>query len=100
MLRQVPNLRIIAVTPRADVRRCAEQIGRDYVLSWRPNPADMVCCQFDESLIRQTIREGLEACRGCRVHIHLKDIETVQGDPDRLARWVRIVREVAEDVAP
>jgi hypothetical protein len=100
MLRKVPNLRIIAVTPRADVRRCAEQIGGAYVLSWRPNPADMVCCQFDELLIRRIIRSGLEACRGCRVHIHLKDIETVQGEPDRLERWVRIVREVADEVVP
>ncbi len=41
MLRQFPNLRNIVVTPRADVRRCAEQIGTDYVISWRPNPADM-----------------------------------------------------------
>lgn len=100
MLRQIPNLRTIAVTPRADVRRCAEQIGRDYVISWRPNPADMVCCQFDEDLIRRTIREGLEACRGCTVHVRLKDIETVQGEPRRLNRWVQIVREVAEKVAP
>ena len=98
MLRKAPNLRIIAVTPRADVRLCAEQIGADYVVSWRPNPTDMVCCQFDEGLIRRIIRAGLEACRGCRVHIHLKDIETVQGEPDRLARWVRIVRDVADDV--
>lgn len=100
MLRQIPNLRVIGVTPRADVRRCAEQIGRDYVISWRPNPADMVCCQFDEQLIRRIIRSGLEACRGCRVHVRLKDIETVQGQPQRLARWVQIVREVAADVAP
>jgi hypothetical protein len=100
ILRKIPNLRIIAVTPRADVRRCAEQIGGDYVLSWRPNPADMVSCQFHESFIRRTIREGLEACRGCHVHVHLKDIETVQGDTDRLRRWVNIVREVAEEVAP
>jgi hypothetical protein len=98
MLRKVPNLRIIAVTPRADVGKCAQQIGTDYVMSWRPNPADMVCCQFDEGLIRRIIRAGLEAARGCRVHIHLKDIETVQGDPGRLARWVKIVRQVADEV--
>jgi len=42
MLRQIPNLRRIAVSPFADVVRCAEQIGRDYVLSYRPSPADMV----------------------------------------------------------
>ena len=65
------------------------------MISWRPNPADMVCCGFDEALIRRIIGNGLAACRGCRVHIHLKDVETVQGDPGRLKRWVRIVRDVA-----
>ncbi|MCY3022225.1 MAG: hypothetical protein NTW87_24705 [Planctomycetota bacterium] len=93
MLRQIPNLRIIAVAPRADVRRCAEQIGRDYVISWRPNPTDMVCAGFDAPRIRRTIREGLRICRGLHVHLHLKDIETVEGQPERLARWVRIVRD-------
>ena len=96
MLRQIANLRIIAVTPRADVARCAEQIGRDYVLSWRPNPAEMVCCGFDESRIRRIISEGLRACRGCCVHVHLKDIETVEGDTGRLARWVNLVRDLSQ----
>ena len=98
MLRSVPNLRRIAVTPVADVRRCAEQIGTDYVLSWRPNPADVICCGFDEPRIRRIIGEGLAAARGCRVHVHLKDVETVEGEPDRLARWVRIVRDVADGI--
>ncbi|TFH05188.1 MAG: hypothetical protein E4H09_02395, partial [Spirochaetales bacterium] len=38
MLRQIPNLRRICIGPNADVRRSAEQVGRDYVLSWRPSP--------------------------------------------------------------
>jgi hypothetical protein len=99
MLRQVPNLRIIAVPPRADVARCAEQIGTDYVISWRPSPADMVCCQFDEDLIRRTVRNAMEACKGCCVTIHLKDVETVQGEPDRLGRWVQVVRSITDDYA-
>jgi hypothetical protein len=61
MLRQVPNLRHIAVTLVADVRRCAEQIGRDYVTSWRPNPTDMVCASWDEARIRRIVRDGMEA---------------------------------------
>lgn len=99
MLRQVPNLRIIAVTPRADVGKCAEQIGRDYVMSWRPNPADMVCYGFDESRIRRIIGNGMEAARGCIVTIHLKDVETVQGDPGRLAAWVKLVRSITDAYA-
>ena len=96
MLRQMPNLRQIGVAPRADVAKCAEQIGTDYVLSWRPNPTDMVCCGFDEGRIRRVIRAGLEAARGCRVHIHLKDIECVEGDLSRLSRWVQLVRQETE----
>ncbi len=96
MLRQLPNLRSIAVTPRADVAKCAERIGRDYVISWRPNPADMVCTDWDEGRIRRVLRQGLSALAGTHFHIHLKDVETLQGDVDRLRRWTRIVREEIE----
>jgi hypothetical protein len=95
MLRRLKNLRSIAVTPVANVRQCAEQIGADYVLSWRPNPTDMVCYGYDEGKIRRIIGEGLAACRGGYPHIHLKDVETVEGDVSRLARWVRLVRDVS-----
>lgn len=93
MLRRVPNLRIIAVTPVADVKRCAEQIGTDYVISWRPNPTDVISCGWDEGRIRRIIRNGLETMRGQRVQIQLKDVETVEGDVGRMARWVGIVRQ-------
>jgi hypothetical protein len=97
-LRRIPNLRRIAVSPMADIRRCAEQIGKDYVFSYRPSPSDMVGYGLDEGRIRQLLREDLEACRHCRVDVTLKDVETVQGDPSRLSRWVAIAREVIEDV--
>jgi hypothetical protein len=99
MLRQIPNLRIIAVTPRADLRRCAQLIGTDYVISWRPNPTDVICYGFDEARIRRIIHEALEATRGCHMQIDLKDVETVQGEPQRLARFVQIVREEIDKCA-
>ncbi|MBM3497527.1 MAG: hypothetical protein FJX74_02545 [Armatimonadetes bacterium] len=98
MLRQAENLRSIAVTPVADIARCAEQIGGDYVISWRPNPTDMVCAAWDEERIRRIIGEGLRAARGTNLHLHLKDIETVQGEPTRLRRWVEVVRSVIDEV--
>ena len=96
MLRQASNLRSIAVTPVADVVASAEQIGTDYVYSWRPNPTDMVAHSWDEGRVRRIIGEGLRATQGCRVHVHLKDIETVGGDPQRLAQWVAVVRDEIE----
>ncbi len=96
MLRALPNLRSIAVAPAADVRACAEQIGPDYSISYRPNPTDMVCADWDEERIRRIISRDLDYCKGRYVHISLKDIETVRGDPGRLARWVSIVRSLIE----
>ncbi|MDK1032791.1 MAG: hypothetical protein QGD94_12340, partial [Planctomycetia bacterium] len=61
VLRQIKNLRRIAVTPAANVAKCAEQIGTDYVLSYRPSPADMVCYGFDPDRIHRILRRDLKA---------------------------------------
>ncbi|MBU4199842.1 MAG: hypothetical protein KKG09_06930 [Verrucomicrobia bacterium] len=98
ILRQIPNLRRIAVSPFADVARCAEQIGADYILSYRPSPTDMVGYDFNPDRIRRILRHDLEACRNCHVDITLKDVETVQDDPDRVRRWVALTREVIDSV--
>jgi hypothetical protein len=98
MLRQIPNLRRIAVSPFANVAKCAEQIGRDYVISYRPSPADMVSYGFDAARIRAILNRDLAACRGCHVDITLKDVETVGRDPERVKNWVKLTREVIAEV--
>ena len=97
-LRRIPNLRRIGIGLHADVARCAEQIGTDYVLSYRPSPADMVGYGFDADRVRRILRRDLAAARGCHVDVTLKDVETVQGDPGRVREWVRIAREVIDEV--
>jgi len=99
MLRKVPNLRRIAVAPTANVRKCAEQIQRDYVFSYRPNPSEMICCGFNPDLIRRIIRDDMEASKGCHVDITLKDVETVQHHPENLREWVKIVRDISDNYA-
>ncbi|MCC7492389.1 MAG: hypothetical protein IT204_08595 [Fimbriimonadaceae bacterium] len=96
LLRSIPNLRRIGVSPMANVARCAEQIGRDYVLSYRPSPTDMVGYGFDVDRVRRILREDFAALRDTCFDITLKDVETVQGDRDRVRQWVRIVRQELE----
>jgi len=98
MLRQIPNLRRIAVSPFADVERCAQQIGRDYVFSYRPSPTDMVGYGLDHERVRQLLRQDLMACRDNFVDITLKDVETVEGDPQRVRQWVAMCRQVIDEV--
>ena len=98
ILRQIPNLRRIAVTPWADVARSAEAIGGDYCASWRPSPADTVCMTFDVDRIRAILRAGLAVFRrhGCPVEINLKDVRTLQGDKSRLRRFAEVCRQEIE----
>ena len=100
LLRKIPNLRRIGVSPFANVARCAEQIGSDYVVSYRPSPADMVSYGFDRERNRAILRRDLTACKanGCHVDITLKDVETVERDPTRVMRWVSLTREVLDEI--
>ena len=84
---------------RRTLAKCAEQIGTDYVLCYRPSPADMVGYGFDPDRIRSILRRDLAACRACHVDITLKDVETVQGDPNRVRQWVALTRQVIDEVA-
>jgi hypothetical protein len=97
LLRKVKNLRRIAVNSCADLSRCAEQIGQDYVLSWRPNPAEHVCAHFDPEAVAHDIKSGLKKLGDCHVDITLQNIQTVGGDPDRLVKWARTVRGIVEN---
>lgn len=98
LLRQIPNLRRIAVSPFGDVKKCAEQIGRQYVISYRPSPADMVSYGFDENRIREMLHRDMDCLRGCCFDITLKDVQTVQQDPTRIRRWVQVTRQVIADM--
>ena len=95
-LRQIPNLRRIAVSPFADVRSCTEQIGRDYVMSYRPNPADLMGSDCLE-LCEKNIRRDFAFLKGTFFDITLKDVETVEYDPHRIGDWVKTVRKIVEE---
>jgi hypothetical protein len=48
--------------------------------------------------VRKIFRRDFAALRanGCTFDITLKDVETVERDPHRVARWVAVVREELE----
>ena len=96
ILKQVPRLRKISCSPKADKVSMAEQCGTDYVISLKPNPAIFAGSYWDPEVARRELREDLEKLRGCIVEIVLKDISTVSFQPQRLHLWAQIAREEAE----
>ncbi|MCL2059890.1 MAG: hypothetical protein FWH01_12695 [Oscillospiraceae bacterium] len=93
-LKKISNLRRVAVTPWADDERCAEQLGADYVVSWRPNPSEMLTNGFDPERITRIIRNAKDIYgrHNCHWEINLKDFITVESDRDRLRKWVETAR--------
>jgi hypothetical protein len=91
----IPKIRRISISPFADVDRCAEQLGGDYIYSWKPNPAHLVG-DFDEERIRAYLRHAVEATQanGCVMEMILKDTHTCEHRPERFDRWLAIAREV------
>jgi len=58
----------------------------------------MVSYGFEPPRIRAILRRDLAACKNCHVDITLKDVETVQADPNRVRKWVAVTREIIEEV--
>ncbi|OON93329.1 MAG: hypothetical protein ATN31_06455 [Candidatus Epulonipiscioides saccharophilum] len=99
IIKTLKNLRRIAVTPFSNTQKCAEQIGSDYVVSWRPHPADAVTYGFDETRTRNTMRENFKIFRDnhCTFDITLKDAHTIGKDPAAIDKWTKVVREEIEN---
>ncbi len=93
IIKRIPNLERVSVSPWANQQVMAESLGRDYVFSRKPNPALISTGRFDEAAIRKNIRQTLDSARDCRIEIIMKDVHTLNNEPGRLARWVQITRD-------
>lgn len=94
VIRRLKNLRRIAVSPFANVEECAKQIGQDYIISYRPNPATACSDGIDEEYVRKEINGAADIFDryGCKWDVTLKDLETTSGDQDAIGKWTHIIR--------
>ena len=96
IVRKLPNLRKISITPWADVKRAAEQMGSDFVMARKPNPAMVAVSELDEAALRQEIGDTLDICRANAVPVEfvLKDISSCGHNPRNISRWAEIVMDM------
>jgi hypothetical protein len=99
ILKAIPNLRKISISPWADLSEAVKNIGTDYVISYKPSPAILATDPWDPNLARAELKSALDIMRGCHVEIIMKDISTVRSKPQRLWQWAQIAAEVTEEYA-
>ena len=99
IIRPIPHVRKISMSPFVDEEKGAERIGGDFVFSRKPNPAFLAGSTWDPEAVRRDLRNTLECCRryGCPLEFILKDISTVHYEPQRLWEWAVIAMDLVRE---
>ncbi len=96
IVRTIPNLRKVSMSPWTNAERGAAAIGGDLVLSRKPSPAFLAGDGFDIDAIEEDLRETMEICQrhSTPVEFILKDISTVSYQPERLWQWAEVAMKI------
>jgi len=101
LLKKIPRLRKISISPWANTDEAVEKIGNQYVYSFKPNPAIFAVDPWDKETAKSDLLNTLEKAKSnnCIVEVIMKDISTVHYEPQRLWEWNRIAEEETERFA-
>ena len=100
ILRRIPSLRKISMSPWIKLERAAKAVGTDYAFSRKPNPAVLAEHDWRLDRARAELLEALEATRGLHVEVIMKDISTVRYEPRRLWEWEKMAMDEVGRLEP
>ncbi|MHB1348018.1 MAG: hypothetical protein ACYCXK_11065 [Candidatus Humimicrobiaceae bacterium] len=100
VIRSIPRLRRVTVSPWSDPEYMAEILGKDYVYCRKINPAYMATKVMDEESARSQLRNTFYAAKkhGCPTEVMLRDVMTFSWNPENAVNWTRIAREEASRI--
>ena len=96
---KIPNVRKISCSPWSDVDEFAANLPKNIIMSVKPNPAFLATDSFDEAAAVEQIKTALAAAKRHHLGIEflLKDISTVNYQPQRLTKWNELVKKEVEN---
>ena len=98
VLYRIPNLRKVSISPWVNRKLAVENYGDRYVLSHKPSPAIFI--SWDAGEAEKQLKDFLEIAKGCQVELIMKDISTVQYQPQNLWKWAEIAMKVTTASLP
>jgi len=101
IIRKLPRVRRISMSPFVEPNEGAEQIGRDFIYSSKPNPSYLAADTWHIESCREEMVATLEAAKrnGCVVEFVMKDTHTCRGEPHRYDEWTDLAMQLAEEYA-
>ncbi len=92
----MPNLVKVSASPWAELEKYRDQMPQDVIISWKPNPA-WLAGSWDEKEVKALLDRGMRTLRGKRFEVVLGDLRTCGGRPERIGRWIGLVRQSMAD---
>jgi len=90
----IPNLRVFVCSAWTDLDRVIDKTGRNYTIMWRQKASD-VCFSDDIGVMKTSLENGCERLRGGFFQIVLRELQTLNGNKDRLHVWAELAKEAA-----
>jgi hypothetical protein len=90
---KIPNLRIFVCSAWTDLEKVVDAVGDRYTIMWRQKATDVVFAN-DMTSIQKHFEEGMRIAQGCYVQIVLRELQTLNGRPERLADWAKVAKDV------
>jgi len=81
-----------------DLKKVVDAVGDRYTIMWREKASDIVFADSMEP-IRKNQEEAMSIAQGCCTQIVLRELQTLDGRPERLKDWAKSAKEVAAKFA-
>lgn len=98
LIKNIPNLRKISISPWANFEEAIKKIENKYVISYKPNPAIFLNDNWDSDIVKKELINILKKAEGCALEVIMKDISTVNYKPERLWKWANIASDISERI--
>ena len=97
-LSKLTNLCKVSISPWCDEEFMGERLrGKNIVYHRKPSPNYLgVGTELDEAAVIEHIHKTVNAAKGCALEIAQRDVYTVANNPDKVKRYVEIIRSRTE----
>jgi len=91
----IPNLRVFNSSGWTNLDMVIDAVSNDKVIMWRQKASEVAFAGEAEEL-RPHLAQGLKKMQGLHNTVVLRELQTLNGNLDRLHKWARIAIEEAE----
>ncbi len=97
-VKKIPNVKKVSCSPWSDRKIFAEKIGSELIMSNKPSPAFVATTNVDWDEVKNDLQSTIDAAKANNVNLELilKDISTVNFQPERLTQWAEIAMKLVE----